>query len=76
MLGSAPLPASAIIIAGNPLSHVATPITPLRVGSDRINRRSTIAASFRYGSESSIPAVPCVLPSHGSVHAPANGIAW
>ena len=41
--------ASAIIIAGRPLSQVATPSTPLRVGSERISRRSTIAASLRYG---------------------------
>ena len=39
--------ASAIIMAGSPLSQVATPITPRRVGSDRIRRRSTIAASLR-----------------------------
>ena len=39
--------ASAIIIAGSPLSQVATPSTPLRVGSDRISRRNTVAASFR-----------------------------
>ena len=70
-----PADASAIIIAGSPLSHVATPSTPLPVGSDRISRRSTIAASLRNGSESIIPVVPCVRPSHGSVHAPANGTA-
>jgi hypothetical protein len=39
-------PASAISMAGSPLSHVPTPMTPRRVGRDRINRRSTIAASF------------------------------
>ena len=39
--------ASAIIMAGSPLSHVATPITPRRVGNDRISRRKTMAASFR-----------------------------
>jgi hypothetical protein len=55
------------------LSHVATPMTPLRVGSDRISRRSTIAESFRNASESNIPLVPCVRPSHGSVTNPANG---
>ena len=60
-------PATAIIIAGRPLSQVATPMTPTRVGSDRIRRPSTIAASLRYGSESIIPVVPCVRPSHGSV---------
>ena len=43
------------------------------VGSDRISRRSTIAASLRYGRLSNMPAVPCVRPSHGSVTAPANG---
>ncbi len=32
-------PASAIIIAGSPLSQVATPSTPCRVGSERIRRR-------------------------------------
>ena len=36
--GRSRLPASAIIIAGRPLSHVATPITPRRVGSERIRR--------------------------------------
>ena len=40
-------PASAIIIAGSPLSQVATPSTPSRVGSERISRRRTIAASLR-----------------------------
>ena len=55
--------------------HVATPSTPLPVGNDRISRRNTIAASLRNGSESIIPVVPCVLPSHGSVHAPAKGTA-
>ena len=39
--------ASAIIIAGRPLSHVATPSTPRRVGRDRASRRSTTAASLR-----------------------------
>jgi len=39
--------ASAIIIAGKPLSQVATPSTPLRVGSERIKRRNTLAASLR-----------------------------
>ena len=33
------MPASAIIMAGRPLSQVATPITPRRVGSERISRR-------------------------------------
>ena len=54
-------------MAGRPLSQVATPITPRRVGSERISRRSTIAASLRYGRLSIMPAVPCVRPSHGSV---------
>ena len=36
------------------------------VGSDRMSRRNTIAASLRYGSESNMPAVPWVRPSHGS----------
>ena len=45
--GFAPDEASAIIIAGKPLSHVAIPMTPLPVGSDLINRRSTVAASLR-----------------------------
>ncbi len=39
--GSVPEPASAIIIAGSPLSQVATPRTPRRVGSERISRRKT-----------------------------------
>jgi len=39
--------ARAIIMAGRPLSQVATPSTPLRVGSERASRRSTMAASFR-----------------------------
>ena len=46
-LGSAPEEASAIIIAGRPLSQVATPSTPVRVGSERIRRRRTMAASLR-----------------------------
>ena len=46
-LGSSPEPASAIIMAGSPLSQVANPITPRRVGSDRIRRRKRIAASLR-----------------------------
>ncbi len=66
--GFFPDDASAIIIAGSPLSHVAMPITPLPVGSERISRRSTIAASLRNGSESIMPVVPCVRPSQGSVH--------
>ena len=69
------LAASAIIIAGSPLSHVATPSTPRRVGSDRISRRKTVAASLRNGRLSNIAVVPCDRPSHGSVHAAANGIA-
>ena len=68
-------PASAISIAGRPLSHVATPMTPRRVGSERISRRSTIAASFRYGRLSIMPVVPCVRPSQGSVTKPANGMS-
>ena len=36
--GQSRVPASAIIMAGSPLSHVATPITPRRVGSERIRR--------------------------------------
>ena len=43
----APAEASAIIMAGRPLSQVATPRTPLRVGSERIRRRRTMAASLR-----------------------------
>ena len=69
-------PASAIIIAGKPLSHVATPMTPLRVGSERASRRKRIAASLRYGSESNMPVVPCVRPSHGSEQYAAKGIAF
>ena len=59
-------PASASIVAGSPLSQVATAITPAAVGSERISRRITIAASLRYGRLSNIPVVPCVRPSHGS----------
>ena len=47
--GSAGSPATAIIIAGSPLSQVAMPRTPWPRGSDRASRRRTIAASFRYG---------------------------
>ena len=65
--------ASAIIIAGNPLSQVAMPITPARVGWLRIKRRMTWLESLRYGRLSNMPTVPCVRPSHGSVTAPANG---
>ena len=53
--------------AGSPLSHVATAITPAAVGSERISRRMTMAASLRYGRLSNIPVVPCVRPSHGSL---------
>ena len=63
------------MVAGSPLSQVATPITPLAVGRERMSRRITIAASLRYGSESNIPAVPCVRPSHGSLQKPAKGSA-
>ena len=38
---------AAIIMAGSPLSQVATPRTPFRVGSERTSRRKTIAASLR-----------------------------
>jgi DNA-binding NtrC family response regulator len=38
MPGKAPRLASAIIIAGNPLSHVATPITPSRRGRDKFRK--------------------------------------
>lgn len=58
--------ASAIIIAGIPLSQDAMPSTARRVGSERINRRITTAASLRYGSESNLPVVPCERPSQGS----------
>ena len=67
--------ARAIIIAGSPLSQVAMPMTPFLVGSERISRRNTIAASLRKGRESSIPVVPWVRPSQGSVQAPAKGMA-
>ena len=66
-------PASAIIIAGNPLSQEAIPMTPLAVGRERAWRRKTCAASLRYGRESIIPVVPCVRPSHGSEQNVANG---
>jgi hypothetical protein len=42
-------PASAIIMAGSPLSQVATPSTPARRGRERMRRRRTSAASLRYG---------------------------
>ena len=45
--GRSCMAARAIIMAGRPLSHVATPITPFLVGSDRISRRNTWAASLR-----------------------------
>jgi hypothetical protein len=50
--------AKAIIMAGKPLSQVATPKTPLRVGKDRINLRKTVAASLRYGKLSNMAVVP------------------
>jgi hypothetical protein len=50
-------------------------MTPLRIGKERMRRRKTEAASLRNGRESSIPAVPCVRPSHGSVQYAANGTA-
>ena len=65
--GRSRVPASAIIMAGRPLSQVAKPITARRVGRERIRRRNTMAASLRYGSESNMPVVPCVRPSQGSV---------
>jgi hypothetical protein len=45
--GKSGKPATAIIIAGNPLSQVAIPSTPDRSGRERASRRKTIAASFR-----------------------------
>ena len=41
---------------------------PARRGSERISRRIVIAASLRYGRLSNMPVVPCVRPSHGSLH--------
>ena len=67
-------PANAIIIAGSPLSQDAIPKIPLAVGKDRACLLKTCAASFLYGSESIIPVVPCVRPSHGSEHMRENGI--
>ncbi len=58
--------ARAIIVAGRPLSQLATPRTALRVGRERMSLRNTMAASLRYGSESNMPMVPWVRPSHGS----------
>ena len=66
-------PASAIIIAGRPLSQDATPMTPRAVGRDRAWRRNTWAASLRYGRESIMPVVPWVRPSQGSEQNVANG---
>ena len=45
--GSSGVPAKAMRIAGKPLSQVPTPSTPRLVGSERIKRRNTIAASLR-----------------------------
>ena len=73
MPGRSLQPASAIIVAGSPLSQVAMPITPARLGSERISRRMTIAASLRYGRLSNMPVVPCVRPSQGSLHVAENG---
>ncbi len=75
MVGSGPAEARAIIMAGRPLSQVAMPMTPILVGRERIRRRSTMAASLRKGRESSMPVVPWVRPSQGSVQAPAKGMA-
>jgi hypothetical protein len=61
--GRSCIDASAIMVAGRPLSQVATPITARRVGSERIRRRKTIAASLRYGRESNMPWVPWERPS-------------
>lgn len=71
--GSDFAPASAIIMAGSPLSHVATPSTPRRVGNERMRRRRTVAASLRYGRLSNMPVVPCERPSQGSETNAANG---
>src|SRR2546425_10083949 len=68
-------PASAIIIAGSPLSQVATPITPRRVGSERISRRKIGAASLGYGGLSDILVVHCAHPPQGSGPGGANGTA-
>ena len=68
-------PASAIIIAGRPLSHVATPITPRAASA--ANASAAAARSPRRCGRAgcpSCPCVPCVRPSHGSVTKPANGI--
>ncbi len=66
--------ASAIIMAGKPLSQVATPITPRRVGSDRMSRRRTVAASLRKARLSIMPVVPWVRPSQGSLQKAAKGM--
>ncbi len=58
MPGSVRRPATASSMAGSPLSQVATPSTPLRVGSERARRRITRAASLRYGRLSNMPGVP------------------
>ncbi|TWH05087.1 hypothetical protein L613_006400000110 [Pseudoxanthomonas taiwanensis J19] len=71
--GRSPQPARASIIAGRPLSQVAMPSTPRRVGSERTRRRMVIAASLRYGRLSNMPVVPWVRPSHGSEHITENG---
>jgi len=69
-------PATAMSIAGKPLSQVATPSTPARNGRERASRRNSMAASFRYGRLSNMPAVPWVRPSQGSEQKPATGMAW
>ena len=74
MVGRLCIAASAIMVAGSPLSQVATPITARRVGRERIRRRNTIAASLRYGRESNIPWVPWERPSHGSLTKAAKGM--
>jgi hypothetical protein len=61
------------MVAGSPLSQVATPIMPTAVGSERMSRRITLAASFRYGRLSNIAVVPWLRPSHGSLHWTAKG---
>ena len=69
-------PARAIIMAGNPLSQEAIPMTPLAVGNERVSRLKTCAASLRYGRESSMPGVPMLRPSQGSVQNMAKGNAF
>ena len=72
--GRSCIAASAIIIAGRPLSQVATPMHALarRQRADQPAQHHARRRCDRAGCPS-CPVVPCVRPSHGSVQKPANG---